>query len=127
MRICVFFLKKSDTFFFSEGRTRVLGVKIISFFFSDDFVLAKHLFSKLEISLPVQFAESPENYPEETLMLMSQSDAIVISNSSFSWWAAQLGKKSKFVVYPSKWLRGMLDPEDLFPTEWHPQESQWEI
>jgi hypothetical protein len=95
--------------------------------FSDDFVLAKHLFSKLEISLPVQFAESPENYPEETLMLMSQSDAIVISNSSFSWWAAQLGKKSKFVVYPSKWLRGMLDPEDLFPTEWHPQESQWEI
>jgi hypothetical protein len=94
--------------------------------FSDDFVLAKELFSGLEISLPVQFAESPENSPEETLMLMAQSDALVISNSSFSWWAAQLGKKSKFVVYPSKWLRDMVDPKDLFPPEWHPQESQWE-
>ena len=95
--------------------------------FSDDFVLAKQLFGNLDILLPVQFAESPENNPEETLMLMSQSDAIIISNSTYSWWAAQLGKKSKFVVCPSKWFRGMLDPEDLFPPEWHRQESQWEI
>lgn len=94
--------------------------------FSDDLALAKQLFSNLEISLPVQFAESPENYPEEILMLMSQSDALVISNSSFSWWAAQLGNKSKFIVCPSKWFRGMLDPEDLLPPEWHKQESQWE-
>jgi general stress protein 26 len=94
--------------------------------FSDDFVLAKKLFSRIEALLPVQFAESPENSPEETLMLMSQSDALVISNSSFSWWAAQLGNKSKFVVCPSKWLRGMSDPEYLFPPEWHPQESRWD-
>jgi hypothetical protein len=95
--------------------------------FSDDIAVAKQLFSELNISLPVQFAESPENYPEETLMLMSQSDAIIISNSTFSWWAAQLGNKSKFVVCPSKWFRGMLDPEDLIPPEWHQRESQWEI
>ena len=94
--------------------------------FSDDFVLAKKLFSNVEVSLPVQFAESPENLPEETLFLMSKSDALVISNSSFSWWAAQLGNKSKFVVRPSKWFRAMSDPQDLFPPEWHQQESQWE-
>jgi hypothetical protein len=95
--------------------------------FSDDIDAAKQIFSQLEISLPVQFAESPENSPEETLILMSKSDALVISNSTFSWWAAQLGNKSKFVVCPSKWFRGMLDPEDLFSPKWHPQESQWEI
>lgn len=95
--------------------------------FSDDITAAKQIFSKLEILLPVQFAESPENSPEETLILMSQSDALIMSNSSFSWWAAQLGKKSKFVVCPSKWFRGMLDPEDLVPPEWHRLESQWEI
>ena len=94
--------------------------------FSDDFVLAKKLFSNIKISLPIQFAESPDDYPEESLMLMSKSDALVISNSSFSWWAAQLGNKSKFVVRPSKWFRGMSDPEELFPPEWHSQESQWE-
>ena len=95
--------------------------------FSDDINLAKQIFSKLEISLPVQFAESPENYPEETLMLMAQSDAVIISNSTFSWWAAQIGNKSKFVVSPSKWFRGMPDPKDLIPPEWHQLESQWEI
>lgn len=94
--------------------------------FSDDFILAKKLFSNVEVSLPVQFAESPEDLPEETLFLMSQSDALIISNSSYSWWAAQLGNKSKFVVRPSKWLRSMLDPVDLFPPEWHSQESRWE-
>ena len=95
--------------------------------FSDDIDAAKQILSQLDVSLPVQFAEPQEDSPEETLLLMSKSDALVISNSSFSWWAAQLGNKSKFVVYPSKWLRGMLDPDDLFPPDWHPQESQWEI
>ena len=95
--------------------------------FSDDITAAKQIFCSLEIPLPVQFAESPEDSPEETLMLMSKSDALVISNSTFSWWAAQLGNKSKFVVCPSKWFRGMLDPEHLFPPEWHQQESQWEL
>jgi hypothetical protein len=94
--------------------------------FSDDIDVAKQIFSQLDISLPVQFAEPPEDSPEETLLLMSKSDALVISNSTFSWWAAQLGNKSKFVVCPSKWFRGMLDPEDLFSPKWHPQDSQWE-
>ena len=95
--------------------------------FSDDIDKAKKLFSKIEVSLPVQFAESPENSSEETLMLMSQSHALVVSNSTFSWWAAQIGNKSKFVVCPSKWFRDMLDPEDLIPPEWHQRESRWEI
>jgi CheY-like chemotaxis protein len=95
--------------------------------FSDDFALAKKLFGNIEVPFPVQFAESPDDNPEESLMLMSKSDALVISNSSFSWWAAQFGNKSKFVVRPSKWFRAMLDPEELFPPEWHSQESQWEI
>ena len=95
--------------------------------FSDDIAAAKKLFSALEISLPVQFSESSENSPEESLLLMSQSAALVMSNSSFSWWAAQLGNKSKFVVCPLKWLRGMLDPKDLIPPGWHVQESRWEI
>ena len=95
--------------------------------FSDDIDAAKQIFGQLDISLPVQFAQPPQDSPEETLLLMSKSDALVISNSTFSWWAAQLGNNAKFVVYPSKWFRGMSDPKDLFPPEWYPQESQWEI
>ncbi|MDA8736839.1 alpha-1,2-fucosyltransferase [Aquiluna sp.] len=40
------------------------------------------------------------------LWLMSQADNFVISNSTFSWWAAWLGmSKTKRVVRPPKWLR----------------------
>ena len=94
--------------------------------FSDDIALAQQLSCSLETSLPIQFAEPQEGSPEESLMLMSQSNALVMSNSSFSWWAAQLGNKSKFVVCPSKWFRDMLDPEGLIPPEWHREESRWE-
>jgi hypothetical protein len=95
--------------------------------FSDDVVEAKKIFSHLKVPLPVQFADPPENYPEETLTLMSLSQALVMSNSSFSWWAAQLGNASKFVVCPSQWFRNMSDPEVLVPHEWYRQQSQWEI
>ena len=95
--------------------------------FSDEIDSAKQMFSNLLVALPVDFVDSPENNPEEELMLMANSDALIISNSSFSWWAAQLGNKSKFVVCPSKWFRDMLDPQDLIPPEWHQLESQWEI
>ena len=95
--------------------------------FSDEVDSAKQLFSNLLVGLPVYFVDSPGNNPEEELMLMSKSDALIMSNSSFSWWAAQLGNKSKFVVCPSKWFRSMLDPQDLIPPEWHQLESKWEI
>lgn len=95
--------------------------------FSDEVDLAKKMFSNIGCHLPIQFAEPPENHPEEALLLMSQSEALIMSNSSFSWWAGQLGNTSKFVVCPSKWFREMVDPVELIPPEWHRLESQWEI
>ena len=94
--------------------------------FSDDLDLARKVIGDIECQLPVQFVEPLENRPEEALMLMSQSEALIMSNSSFSWWAGQLGNTSKFVVYPSKWFRDIVDPIQLNPPEWHRQESQWE-
>lgn len=60
----------------------------------------------------------------EVLMLMAQAQDIVISNSTFSWWAAYLGSK-KNVVAPSKWFKGMDDPDDLIPPSWLRVESTW--
>jgi hypothetical protein len=95
--------------------------------FSDDIIAAKELLRNLEISIPIQFAEPQDNNPEESLMLMSRSTVLIMANSSFSWWAAQLGNRSKFVVCPSKWFRNMLEPYDLIPPNWHREESNWEI
>ena len=62
---------------------------------------------------------------EENLVLMSSSNAIVIANSTFSWWGATLGNPAKIVIAPTKWFRARRDPEFLIPDHWVQMESVW--
>jgi len=62
----------------------------------------------------------------EELLLMSCCPAIVMANSSFSWWGAylatRLSDKSIPVYYPATWFGKALqgnDTKDMFPVEWH--------
>ena len=59
--------------------------------------------------------------PLETMLLMSLSAHLVIGNSTFSWWAAWLGRDVpvRKVVYPRPWLdRSPRDDRDLPLPEW---------
>lgn len=67
----------------------------------------------------------PDNSdPAESMILMSRASAIVISNSTFSWWAAALSG-AQVIVAPSKWFRNREDPKGLIPQEWEKVESKW--
>ena len=74
------------------------GCKMI-YFFTDDIIWVKENFN----------IEGAKYFSHEfgvvDLMLMSQFHNLVISNSSFSWWAAYLGQSNKKVVAPSKWFQ----------------------
>jgi len=62
-----------------------------------------------------------------TFSIISKSHHIIISNSTFSYWAAMFAGESAQVIAPEKWYEGMADPIDLLPPRWKKIASEWEI
>lgn len=50
------------------------------------------------------------------MYLMSSCKYNIIANSTFSYWAARLNKKTNMVIYPSKWYNTFTP--DIFPESW---------
>ena len=94
--------------------------------FSDDITKAQELLRDVAPS-DTYWIDPPKNTsPVESLILMSQAKANIIANSTYSWWGASLNTNKLAVIAPSKWFRGMEDPLDLYPIDWHLVESSWE-
>lgn len=90
--------------------------------FSDDVEISK------EFPSSTDFLYTPELTLEKsinTLCLMSKFRNLVISNSTFSWWAAALGRSDKNIVAPMKWFKGLDDPSDLSLPKWGSIKSDW--
>jgi len=83
--------------------------------FSDDIQWCKNHFIGNEYT----FIEGFEDW--EDLILMSICDANIITNSTFSWWAAWLGETpEKLIIAPEKWFgpEGPQDQQDIIPERW---------
>jgi hypothetical protein len=84
-------------------------------FFSDDIEWVKENFKGKN------FIYSNNQNEIEDFTFMTQCDNNIISNSSFSWWAAYLNdNKEKKVIAPQKWFgpKGPKDTQDIIPSEW---------
>jgi len=85
--------------------------------FSDDLQWCKDNFP--EIPEKFIFIESQKDY--EDLLLMSLCKNNIISNSSFSWWAAWLNSnENKIVIAPNKWfsVKSSYNTKDLYCDNW---------
>jgi hypothetical protein len=92
------------------------------YIFSDDIRIAKKLLSGI---VPSNSWWIDEKFgAAESLLLMSYSSAIIIANSTFSWWGAMLGNE-KTVIAPKKWFKSLNDPEFLYPPSWKLITSHW--
>lgn len=95
------------------------------FVFSDEPQKAKEIFEPLT-EYCFSFIEPPEHAcAVESLFLMAEVEAIVIANSTFSWWSAMLSKKGTLVICPDKWFENAQDPRDLIPPHWFRIPSLW--
>jgi hypothetical protein len=80
--------------------------------FSDDIEWCKQVFPD-----GVVFIEGNNQYKD--LCLMSLCNHNIISNSSYSWWAAYLNQnKNKKIVAPSNWFIPAKPLTDLYPNNW---------
>ena len=87
-------------------------------FTSDDINYCKSLFKQLP---NVYFLD--QHSPIEQLIIASQCDDFIISNSTFSWWMAWFGEKENTkIIRPLKNFRGKHSKEncdkDFFPERW---------
>ena len=80
----------------------------------------KHKLKKLYPSLSEHASESDENLSSaELLKLCSFASNFVISNSTFSWWAAYIsGHGGINVIAPEPWFRYANSPMELMPPHW---------
>ena len=75
-----------------------------------------------------RFIQPPLNAdPAESIALMSLARILIISNSTFSWWAACLSRKSTTVYSPVPWFKNLEQPKDLLFKSWNLVGSRWKI
>jgi hypothetical protein len=94
--------------------------------FTDDTHVVTSSFKTLLASHSAEVLIPPKgSIPMDSLLLMSEASALVMSNSSFSWWAGRLGHPAKKVIAPEPWFRNLENPEELYPPEWLRARSIW--
>lgn len=85
--------------------------------FSDDISWAKE-----NLKFPsdkVEFIGSNHFSDIDSFFLMSSCNHNIISNSSFSWWAAWIGEeKNKIVIAPQPWFNKIKYDKKLTPDHW---------
>jgi hypothetical protein len=103
----------------SSGRYRKIWI------FSDEPEIALSYLSNLDLSI-FRTIEAPNNSTALTFELMRLGKGYIISNSTFSWWAALLAHNDSVkVVAPEPWFRHIQEPNQLIPPNWVRVPAQW--
>jgi hypothetical protein len=93
--------------------------------FSDEPNLALNYISSVEQEF-IRVFDSPEFSTSTTFDLMRLGNGYIISNSTFSWWAAFLARnQSAKVIAPNPWFRNLADPDLIIPPAWTRVFASW--
>jgi hypothetical protein len=86
------------------------------FVFSDDMAWARE---NIRYAIPTTYVDWNAGRDYEDLRLMSQCQALIMANSTFSWWGGWLNSRhGKMVVAPRQWYRAPGVVSDLPNSPW---------
>jgi hypothetical protein len=99
-------------------RSLYLTNKNINFFiFTDDKSWVEDNFLQYLKKFNYNLVTTDKNYKD--FFLMSKCKHNIISNSTFSWWAAFLNEnKNKLVFYPKNWYKNNMKSPNIFDSKW---------
>ncbi len=84
------------------------------FFFSDDREWCQRSFPR---DSRYHFLEQNLDYPSVDFWTMTHASNVVISNSSFSWWAAIMSN-AQTIIRPKQWTRTDNSERSIYPSDW---------
>lgn len=116
-----------DTKYYEESLTRIrLDFPDNEIWvFSDNFRRAKKLLTGIK-EFDFNFIDSSSDQdPAEVLSIMSKGVAHVVSNSTFSLWAAIISNESKLVVVPNPFFKNVVNQARQLPSSWVKVSASW--
>lgn len=87
---------------------------IRAFVFTDDYVYAKEILKGIS---GLVFIDQKGLRASEAMILISMAKGIILSNSTFSYWAAVINS-SRFIIAPKYWFLNTKVDENLYPPKW---------
>ena len=118
--------KKNKGIFYQLGKAyyqeaiqvmRKKNKDLIFYVFSDEIDLAKDFFTFEKNLVFININKGKDSYRD--MYLMSLSKNIIISNSTFSWWAAWLGESKNIIIAPKLWFKQEKKAYHYYLPEWH--------
>ena len=93
--------------------------------FSDDIEAARKMLDlNPEENIKFMTAASMKD-PLTTFKVLARANVMILSNSTFSYWAAYLNKNAQIIIYPNDFRRDGCDAIKNIPKYWTPMPSIW--